>query len=370
MITLKLVRGDNYETVPLRFPATPDEVNEAFTILEAVSRYAGEVQITGVDSDIPGLAGYLKNTDLTDPDFISKLNRLSEKVDGMDERQRGIFSGALEAERADSLDDALRLSDLLAEYTFVPNVRSDEELGRYVAVAGQIHGDRRFPEEVWPYLDFAKIGAEYFAGHGGAYTPSGYVMRREGGQRQAQESKPIFELYLLHGQIRYRLDLPAEELQLDMTKRSLGIEDFAQASIYRTRCGMDPLASLLPMDCVSVEDANELAQTVREMPDGDLLKYLAVLSVEQPSNFPDALRLALELDDYERITDGAYEYGQSVLRRIGADEELISVIDGYMDFEQFGEDSMKEDGVRQTEFGLVRRLSSPFDGQTPLQQVF
>ena len=52
------------------------------------------------------------------------------------------------------------------------------------------------------------------------------------------------------------------------------------------------------------------------------------------------------------------------------DEELISVIDGYMDFEQFGEDSMKEDGVRQTEFGLVRRLSSPFDGQTPLQQVF
>ena len=255
-------------------------------------------------------------------------------------------------------------------YTFVPNVRSDEELGRYVVVAGQLHGDRRFPEEAWPYLDLAKIGAEYFAGHGGAYTVSGYVMRREDGQQQVQESKPIFELYLLHGQIRYRLDLPAEELQLDMTKRSLGIEDFAQAAIYQTRCEMEPLAGLLPMDCVSVESANELARTIREMPDGDLLKYLAVLSVEPPADFPGALRLALELDDYERITEGSYEYGQSVLRRIGADEELISVIDGYMDFEQFGEDSMKEDGVRQTEFGLVRRLSSPFDGQTPLQQVF
>ena len=107
-----------------------------------------------------------------------------------------------------------------------------------------------------------------------------------------------------------------------------------------------------------MESANELARTIREMPDGDLLKYLAVLSVEPPADFPGALRLALELDDYERITEGSYEYGQSVLRRIGADEELISVIDGYMDFEQFGEDSMKEDGVRQTEFGLVRRLSS------------
>ena len=210
MMTLKLARGDNYETVPLRFPATPDEVNEAFTMLEAVSRYAGEVQIAGVDSDIPGLAGYLKNTDFTDPDSISKLNQLSERIDGMDQRQRDIFSGALEAERADSLDDALRHSDSLEEYMFVPNVRSDEELGRYVVVAGQLHGDRRFPEEAWPYLDFAKIGAEYFAGHGGAYTVSGYVMRRENGQQQVQESKPIFELYLLHGQIRYCLDLPAE----------------------------------------------------------------------------------------------------------------------------------------------------------------
>ena len=370
MITLKLAREGNYETVTLRLPTTPGEVGEVFATLDAATRYAGEVQITGVDSGVPSLAKHLKGADLTDPDAFDKLNRLSEKIDGMDERQRNIFSGALDAESVSSLDDALRISDSLEAYTFVPNVRSDEELGRYVAVAGQIHGDRRFPEEAWPYLDFTKIGVEYYAGHGGAYTPSGYVMRREAVQEQTQGTKSVFELYLLHGQIRYRLDLPAEEARLEAAKRSLGIEDFAQAAIYRTRCGMDPLAGLLPMDCVSVEDANELARTIREMPDGDLLKYLAVLSVEQPADFPGALRLALELDDYERITEGAYEYGQSVLQRFGADEELISVIDGYMDFEQFGEDSMKEDGVRQTEFGLVRRLSSPFDGQTPLQQVF
>ena len=370
MIILKLARGENYESVHLRLPTTSGEMGEAFAALDSASRYAGEVQIIGVDSGVPSLAKHLKGAGLTDSDAFDKLNRLAEKIDGMDERQRDIFSGALDAESAGSLDDVLRVSDSLEAYTFAPNVRSDEELGRYVVVAGQLHGDRRFPEEAWPYLDFAKIGAEYLAGHGGAYTPSGYVMRREGGQRQTQESKPIFELYLLHGQIRYRLALPVEELQLDMTKRSLGIEDFAQTAICRTRCEMEPLAGLVPMDRVSVEDANELAKTIQEMPDGDLLKYLAVLSVEQPADFPGALRLALELGDYERITEGTYEYGQSVLRRIGADEELISVIDGYMNFEQFGEDSMKEDGVRQTEFGLVRRLSSPFDGQTPLQQVF
>jgi len=264
MITIKLARGDNYESVPLRLPTTSGEVDEVFAALDAASRYAGEVQIIGVDSGVPSLAKHLKGADLTDPDAFDKLNRLAEKIDGMDERQQDIFSGALDAESAGSLDDVLRVSDSLEAYTFVPNVRSDKELGRYVVVAGQIHGDRWFPEEAWPYLDFAKIGAEYFAGHGGAYTVSGYVMRREDGQQQVQKSKPIFELYLLHGQIRYRLDLPAEELQLDMTKRSLGIEDFAQAAIYRTRCEMEPLAGLLPMDCVSVEDANELAKTIQD----------------------------------------------------------------------------------------------------------
>ena len=45
MITLKLARGDNYESVPLRLPTTPGEVDEVFAALDAASRYAGEVQI-------------------------------------------------------------------------------------------------------------------------------------------------------------------------------------------------------------------------------------------------------------------------------------------------------------------------------------
>ena len=64
------------------------------------------------------------------------------------------------------------------------------------------------------------------------------------------------------------------------------------------------------------------------------------------------------------------KYGRQVLERIDVDEELINTIDGYMDFAQFGADSIKEDGVRQTDFGLVRRLNVPFEGQTPLQQMF
>ena len=93
MITLKLARGDNYESVPLRLPTTPGEVDEVFAALDAASRYAGEVQIIGVDSGVPSLAKHLKGAGLTDPDAFDKLNRLAEKIDGMDERQRDIFPG-------------------------------------------------------------------------------------------------------------------------------------------------------------------------------------------------------------------------------------------------------------------------------------
>ena len=58
-----------------------------------------------------------------------------------------------------------------------------------------------------------------------------------------------------------------------------------------------------------------------------------------------------------------------MLRRIGADEEIINTIDGYMDFAQLGTDSLAEDGVRRTEFGLVRRLSMPFPPEPEIGQA-
>lgn len=56
----------------------------------------------------------------------------------------------------------------------------------------------------------------------------------------------------------------------------------------------------IPTTGVCVEDANELAWAIEGMQceDGELLKYLSVLSVEQPGTMQDALRYAMNLDDY------------------------------------------------------------------------
>ena len=143
------------------------------------------------------------------------------------------------------------------------------------------------------------------------------------------------------------------------------MEDFSQADITAVKFSAPQLNSLIPLDTITVEDANELALCLKEMEqeDGGIMKFCAVLEVEQPDTFAEALNIAMDRDNYELVPEDMDEYGKQVLRRIGADDELLDTIDGYMNFDQLGKDSVSEDGVRRTEFGLVRRLSSPFPTQ-------
>ena len=51
------------------------------------------------------------------------------------------------------------------------------------------------------------------------------------------------------------------------------------------------------------------------------------------------------------------------------DDEAIYELDGYMDFEKYGQDCMENDCVTKTEFGLLRRLDPPFPEQRQEQRM-
>lgn len=373
MIRLKLSNKSENEGVVLDLPATPAEVSEAFSWFERIGVDPSAVRIAGVNSPVPNLGQYILRADIHDPEQMKMLNELADSIGQMDDRKWDIFAGALDAESINGLDDVLNLSKRLGDYIILPNVRTDTELGRILVDTGY----KNFPESVQPYLDYRAIGAEYYADNGGAYGPGGYVRRKSSLEQAPEQRDALITLYLLTPRVTetmadpYRLALPAMDEELEQAKEQIGVDHFTEATIVKVEFGKPYLAELIPQECICVEDANELALGIEEMQhrDGELLKYLAVLSVEQPETLTDALRVAVNLDDYERITEGTYEYGQSVLRRIGADDELIDTIDGYMDFEKFGEDSMVEDGVRQTEFGLIRRCSHPFPEETQTMQM-
>ena len=368
MIQLFMKRSGSPVIVPLNLPASHDAMTEAASQLDEASR-AGKTEIVEIKSVIANLPSYLSGLDPGSRTQLAQLNQLSSIIAKMDSRERNIYAGALDGSIND-LNDMIRVAEQVSDYILIPNVNSDVTLGRYVAVAGQIQGDPRFPEAAWPYLDFAKIGAEYYAEHGGVYTYAGYVLRKQDDEL-VREKKSKIQLGLSSSQAQVSICLPATKEELERVKRTLGIDCFAEAAVTKVSFSVPYMDEHIPTTGVCVEDANELAWAIEGMQceDGELLKYLSVLSVEQPGTMQEALRCAMNLDDYERIPEDTYEYGQAVLRRIGADDELIDTIDGYMDFEKLGEDTMAEEGVRRTEFGLIRRCSSPFAEETQAMEM-
>ena len=366
MITLHLNHGNSHEGVYLRLPATPGEVGEAFSLLDSLGD--GKVTIFDVDSPVRNLRGYIMNADVEDSGTLSILQNLAHRICDMSPNDIKVFAGALDSESMNGAGDVLRVANNLDQYIMLHGVTNYKELGAFLVDSGY----KNFPEHTRPYLNYEGIGAEYYAERGGAFTPEGYVQNRTT-QEQAPISKnAVITLSMATPSIyNFPLSLPATEEEMDDYKYRLGVDDFARARIIDVEYSKPYLADLIPKDCISVEDANDLALGIEEMQqrDGELIKFLAVLEVEQPDTFPEALQLATDLDDYERITEGTYEYGQTVLRRHGADDELLDAMEGYMDFEKLGEDAMVEDGVRHTEFGLLRRCSTPFPEESQSMQM-
>ena len=178
----------------------------------------------------------------------------------------------------------------------------------------------------------------------------------------------------VEGKPDYTLVLPADEEYLDAVKAYLDIDVFADAMLCDIRFKVPYIGELIrDTDCPAVEDYNDFAEALEDIwqKDGMLLTCAAVLEAEKPETLHRACELLRNLDNYQRITEDAYGYGQQRLQEtLGLDDEAIYELDGYMDFEKYGQDCMENDCVTKTEFGLLRRLDPPFPEQTQGQQMF
>ena len=174
----------------------------------------------------------------------------------------------------------------------------------------------------------------------------------------------------VNGKPDYTLVLPADEEYLDAVKNYLDIDVFADAMLCDIRFKVPYIGELIcDTDCPAVEDYNDFAEALEDIwqKDGMLLTYAAVLEAEKPETLRGACELLRNLDNYQRIVEGAYGYGQQRLQEtLGLDDEAIYELDGYMDFEKYGQDCMENDCVTKTEFGLLRRLDPPFPEQRQL----
>lgn len=231
MIQLFMSRSGSSVIVPLNLPASHGAMTEAYSQLEQANR-TGKTEIVEIKSVIANLPSYLGGLDPDSRTQLAQLNLLSSIIAKMDSRERSIYAGALDGNSINDLNDMIRVAEQVSDYILIPNVNSDVTLGRYVAVAGQIQGDPRFPEAAWPYLDFAKIGAEYYAEHGGAYTHAGYVLLKQDAEPVREKAAKI-RLDLSSSQAQASVSLPALKEELERVKKLLGIDCFAEAAITK-----------------------------------------------------------------------------------------------------------------------------------------
>lgn len=169
--------------IDLRLPAPLPDVEQALSALRDGLNPAAPIRISGICGEACGLHQYIQHASLDYEDDVSKLNKLADAVDRMTAQEQHILSGALDAESINGLDDVLRVASSLGQYELIEGVTCNKELGGWLVEHGLTRV--KFPKEVWPCLDYAGIGAEYYVSHGGAYTSNGYVKRREATLEQA-----------------------------------------------------------------------------------------------------------------------------------------------------------------------------------------
>lgn len=370
MITLNLTRGKDLEGIYIRLPASQEKIEEAMARLDAISEDTATTRILNVSSSVKNLGDYIQ-ADLSQPDGLQKVAALAEKLQPLDLESCLKFEGMLDANMVQGVDDVMKLADCLDEYVLLPEVGTGSALGRYLVNQGAFE----CPDHLRPYLDYQAIGQEFYSNYGGAFCRGGYAVQKTELpgtlQRRYEEITGVISLNLrtVSG-LSHTLSLPASPESLQWAKENLGITDFAEAEIVSVHYEFPYLSVLVPSDLITVESANELASCLMEMrqADHEVEKYLAILDAEQPETFQDALKMAFERDNYERVPMDLKAYGKASLRRIGADRAVLKAVDRYMDFEGYGEEAMERDGVMRTRFAAIRRVSKPME-QHPQEQV-
>ena len=363
-MVLHVAKGSfSSDVAHISFPAEAAKVRNEVIAVEEFGGWA-PAYVIGGDGAAKVPANYIERDALFSEAGVQKLNRLAGLVDAMDLDAQKVFAGALMVEHAKCLDDVLRVAGSLDSYELIPGIKTDEELGRFLVDTGPITGKFVFAEEAKPYLDYAKIGAEQRKQLGGAHTEQGFVKRREVVQTQKKTDRPAFALTLASPAGAVRLDLPAQDDALEQGKRALGLDDLDSAAIRDVEIGY-PWAHLLPKDAITLEDANVLAECVQGMTREDLRVFGAVLEVEEPRSFHEAGTIAMDIYDYELVDGSERGYAITALRYAGAGDEILEILEGFTDFDALGRSEMEADGVRETSFGSVKRLSAPWPCQGP-----
>ena len=172
----------------LSLPTNQDTVQALLAQIRVDGRRYGEIEITDVESRVSGLARRVGAWD-----SIDELNYLASLVEEMDAGDLEKYEAAIASgEYTGSIQDLINLTQNLDCYEYLPGIKNDEDLGRYLV--DELDA-LQVPGYIKPYLDYESFGRDVRLEDGGSFVKEGYVASTHDGFVEHYNGHDIPEEY-------------------------------------------------------------------------------------------------------------------------------------------------------------------------------
>lgn len=174
----------NFVGAPLKFPTTPEAVQEVLKRIGIDGIRYEEIFITSFESDVLGLYDHLGEYENLD-----ELNHLACLLSELDENQLEVFEAVIDkGDHTSCAADLINLAQNLDCYDYHPGVDNVEALGRvYVEDMGAID----VPEHLRNYFDYEAYGRDVSLEEDGYFSKGGYLVYTGGFQELYQGIEDI-----------------------------------------------------------------------------------------------------------------------------------------------------------------------------------
>ena len=172
----------------LSFPATAEQVQSVLREIGVDGLRYGEGIILEYSTGVKGLAGRLG-------EFvpIDELNYLASRIAALTPEGREKFTAAVShGEYGDSMQDLINLTYNLDCYEFLPDVRTEEDYGRWLV---DHRREFRLPEKARLYFDYESYGEDTCINEGGDFSELGYIYNNRTKFQQIYDGQHVPEKY-------------------------------------------------------------------------------------------------------------------------------------------------------------------------------
>ena len=306
---------------------------------------------------------------------MSKSERewLEQRFANMTEKERLLFTGALELERSTQADHVMELADQLSSFDLYYGAGDDESLGLFV-----LEHLERPSSEAAPFLNAERVGAAYRKQDKGVFCQGHYLRRASltiPRPEVSQLLQPVAGDYAIRVKLASRSNMYGVWVGFPDTGEHMDV-----AYPDELLLGLDALQAETLQECIVLEVDCCLPQ-LRDIPSqydsaGELVRHaidIGYVWAEQGQGEPhwlDKWQAVLELEDCRRM-DQALDYAQNlrhyafVPRNVDLAEygRELAVRDGIIpmsglladcfDSRAYAETYMKQHGLSVTEHGYA-----------------